>query len=65
MSAKKENGKITSITISSEKGGKAILKLPFEQFKTVQKDRLKNFKSDGGFVELFFDKNGSITLKPE
>lgn len=65
VSAKKENGKITSITISSEKGGKAILKLPFEQFKTVQKDRLKNFKSDGGFVELFFDKNGSITLKPE
>jgi alpha-L-fucosidase 2 len=65
VSAKKENGKITSISISSEKAGKTILKLPGRNFTISQKDGLKNLKQNGEYLELVFNKGGSVTLRAD
>ncbi len=63
ISAVKENGQVISVKIKSEKGGKAILKLPFKTYLIGNQKLVKIGKKDNGFLELNFQQGGEIDLK--
>lgn len=62
VSAKMNKGKITQVKIESEKGGKAVLKLPFKKFIISEKDHLTESKRNGEFLDLEFKKGGRVTV---
>ena len=63
VSAKKENGMVSEVTIISEKGGDTKLKLPFKAFivNSVKDITLKN--SGDGFLGLHCKTGGRIVIK--
>jgi hypothetical protein len=63
VSAKKENGKVYEVRITSDKEGKAVLKLPFKKFIISEQHHVKNMRQKGDLLELFFNADGSVTLK--
>ena len=63
VSAKMVKGKITQVKLESEKGGKAVLKLPFEKFSISEQISLKGNKQNGELLELELDKGGSVTVQ--
>lgn len=63
VSAKKKNGQFEEIVIVSEQGGAAKLKLPFEQYTTSKPENV-TLKKSGEFLELRFERQGSIVLRP-
>lgn len=64
VSAKKENGDITEVKIVSEKGGKTILKLPFEDWKATSVTGIAISQTKDGWIALSATQGGSITLHP-
>ena len=63
VSAKKENGKIESITIRSEKGGSLKVKSPFGKFEKSITGKAKIKDSEAGFILIEFEPESSIILK--
>jgi alpha-L-fucosidase 2 len=63
VSAKKENGKVTTINIHSEKGGSLKVKSPFGKFEQKINGKVKISKSESGFIQIDFAPNSSIDLK--
>lgn len=63
ISAKKENGNVTEIKITGEKGGKTVLKLPFEKWKVVRINKAQERENKDGFLDLSFDKKGYIIIQ--
>jgi alpha-L-fucosidase 2 len=63
ISAKKENGKVTEIKITGEKGGKTTLKLPFKKWKVASINNVQEKQNKDGFLDLSFDKKGSIIIQ--
>lgn len=62
VSANKENGVPSSVKISSEKGGKLTLKLPFRTWITSSENKVKLNHLSDNCVELDFKKGGEITI---
>ncbi|MOA32281.1 hypothetical protein D3C78_1534860 [compost metagenome] len=62
VSANKENGVPTSVKISSEKGGKLTLKLPFRTWITSSEKKVTVNYLSGSCIELDFKKGGEITI---
>jgi len=62
VSAKKENGKIESLNIHSEKGGRLKVKSPFGKFEQKISGKVKISQSGNGFILLDFEPNSSIAL---
>lgn len=62
VSAKRTAGKPDAVTIRSEKGGTARLKLPFKNYtvKTANKATVEN--AETGFVNIHLQAGGSVTL---
>ena len=63
VSAKKEGGQVSEIEIKSEKGGVAKVKLPFKTLFFENKKGVKILSQNIEFVELMFEKEGSIKIK--
>ncbi|HEX5026374.1 MAG TPA: hypothetical protein VFV68_13935, partial [Agriterribacter sp.] len=63
VDAKKENGKIATIKIVSEKGGKTKLKLPFEKWRIVSSKGVTTGKEVNGLIELTCSAGGSIIFE--
>lgn len=63
VSADKESGKTVQVKIESEKGGKGILKLPFEKWKISSEKGLKKHEQKGDFLELMFDVGGYAVIE--
>lgn len=62
VSAKKVNGDVAEVSIVSDKGGTAVLKLPFEKFHIIDEGGLIGFTRKGDFVELRFVKGGGARV---
>lgn len=62
VSAKKEDGKVMSVKIISEKGGMAKLKLPFKHYKIAEKTGVRSVRVSGDWMEISFSKNGIVQL---
>jgi hypothetical protein len=64
-----KDGQVVSVKIKSEKGGKAILKLPFKTYLIASQQLVKVGKKitvdnqGNKFLELEFQKDGFIVLK--
>jgi alpha-L-fucosidase 2 len=65
VSAKKENGKVTEVTVESEKGGNVALKLPFEKWKVAKGNNVSESHDREGFIDLSFGGKGYILLSAE
>ena len=63
VSAKKENGKVESLNIHSEKGGRLKVKSPFGKFEQKINGKVKISQSEAGFILIDFEPNTSIELK--
>ena len=63
VSAKKENGKVTTLNIHSEKGGSLKVKSPFAKFEQKINGKVKISHSESGFILIDFAPNSSIDLK--
>lgn len=61
VSAKKEKEKGKEVTIYAEKQGSTKLKLPFTNWK-VSSSKDVTFKQNGEFLELNFQRGGTITI---
>ncbi len=62
IDAQKENGSIIKIKIVAEKGGKTLLKLPFEKWKIISAKGASAETTKQGFLELHFKPGGNIVL---
>ncbi|NBB18300.1 hypothetical protein GVN20_02935 [Runella sp. CRIBMP] len=63
VSAQKTNGLVSSLEIKAEKGGKAKVKLPFKTHSIEFNKGVKVISQNAEFMELAFEKNGSIKIK--
>jgi len=63
VSAKKADGQVSKVKITSEKGGIAKLKLPFKTFFTQAKKGVEVINSRDGYLTLKFKVKGEITVK--
>lgn len=63
VSASKKEGIITEIRIVAEQGGKTKVKLPFKNWTVESSAHVKAKELSKEFIELQFDKGGSIILK--
>lgn len=59
VSAEMKNGKITDIEIFSEKGGKAVIKNPYDKC-ILSDNKSKTFTQE--FIEINMDKNQSVKI---
>lgn len=62
VSAKKENGKVESLNIHSEKGGRLKVKSPFGKFEQKIQGKVKISQSEAGFILIDFEPNSRIEL---
>lgn len=62
VSARKIDGQLTEIKISSEKGGKTLLKLPFKNL-AMEKKKSTVVKNHGGFLEISLAEGDEIILR--
>jgi alpha-L-fucosidase 2 len=62
ISARKENGAFTKITIKSEQGGVCKLKIPFSDFKFSTQ---KKYKVQDGIIQFAMQKNETIEIISE
>lgn len=62
VSAKKENGKVTEVTVEAEKGGSTSLRLPFEKWKVTKGNNVSETHDRAGFIDLSFGGKGYILL---
>jgi len=63
VSAEKENGKVKSLNIYSEKGGSLKVKSPFWKFEQEITGKVKIRESEKGFVQIDFEPNSNIIMK--
>lgn len=63
VSAKKENGQVSEVKITSEKGGVTRLKLPFKTWLIASSKNAKVIDSQNGTLEVKFSRNGEILVK--
>ncbi len=63
VSAQQLNGKVSNVTIKSEKGGTTKLKLPSKGYVISKCKGVKTRMVSEDFIELTFKVGGSITLK--
>ncbi len=63
VSAKKENGQVSQVKITSEKDGVAKLKLPFKTWAIASKKGAKIIESQSGMLSIKFEKGGTILIK--
>lgn len=63
VSAQKTNGRVSRIEIKAEKGGKTKVKLPFKTHSIEFNKGVKVISQNTEFMELEFEKNGSIKIK--
>jgi alpha-L-fucosidase 2 len=63
VSAVMENRVVKEITISSENGGKALVKIPFKDYRAANKNSVKKISQAADFIEIDFERGGSVTLK--
>ena len=63
VSAKKENGQVSEVKITSEKGGVARLKLPFKTWVIASNKNAKVIDSQNGILAIKFSRNGEILIK--
>ncbi|ANI89893.1 hypothetical protein A9P82_11705 [Arachidicoccus ginsenosidimutans] len=63
VSAKKNNGVVSEIKIVSEKGGTALLKLPFKIQNIEKKQGVVSTEITNGLMKIVFQKGGTIVLK--
>ena len=62
VSARRQNGKLSEISIRSEKGGAARLKVPYEQWKVKSANQIDVAAAEPGFMELSCKPGGTLTL---
>ena len=63
VSAKKENGQVSEVRITSEKGSMARLKLPFKTWIIASNKNAKVIDSQNGMLTIKFSRNGEILIK--
>lgn len=62
VSAKKVNGEITGVKIESEKGGKALLKIPFKKWKVISEKGLLKTEQKQEILALTLEAGGYVTI---
>lgn len=62
VSAKKENGKLKSLKIESEKGGILKVKYPYGKYEHKKMGKVKVRDLDNGFIEIEFSPDSTIEL---
>ncbi|MRS63452.1 hypothetical protein GJJ30_19275 [Larkinella terrae] len=62
VSARRAAGKPDGVTVKSEKGGTARLKLPFKNYVVKASQRASVEKSETGFVTIKLQPGGSVTF---
>src|SRR6185312_2085834 len=62
VSAKKEDGNLSEIKITAEKGGKTILKLPFDEWKATSATGVAISQTKDGWIALSATEGGVISL---
>jgi alpha-L-fucosidase 2 len=62
VSAKRQNGRLSEISIHSEKGGVTRLKVPYEQWKVKSASQIEVAAAEPGFIELSCQPGGTLTL---
>ena len=63
VSAEKKNGAIDFVSIFSEKGGLAKLKLPFRRWVEQKSGKLKIVNQDGDILNIQFEPGAKISFK--
>jgi alpha-L-fucosidase 2 len=63
VSAKRENGQVSEVKISSKNGGIAKLKLPFKTWVIASKQKAKVIENRNGMLLIKFETGGVILLK--
>jgi len=63
VSAKKENGQVSEVKISAERGGITKFKLPFKTWVIASKQKAKVIENQNGILSIKLEKGGSILLK--
>ncbi|PSL43842.1 alpha-L-fucosidase 2 [Chitinophaga niastensis] len=63
VSARRSGRQTTEVEIVAEKGGKATLLLPFKTWIAAKEKGVKSKKVKDGWMEITFEKGGSILLK--
>lgn len=62
VSGKRQNGIVTEVRIVSEKGGKAVLKLPFVNYDVADNKMVRDERKEN-VLHLQFEPGGQIVLK--
>lgn len=62
VSAKRENGRVETVNIYSEKGGTLKLKSPFNKYEQKNKGNVKLHEAENGFILIDFESQSSITF---
>ncbi|WP_143304700.1 glycosyl hydrolase family 95 catalytic domain-containing protein [Chitinophaga vietnamensis] len=62
VSARRSGGQVESVTITAEKGGKAVLLLPFKTWFPRHEKGVKAKEVKNGTMTITFEKNGSLEL---
>lgn len=63
VSAKKQKGVVTEFKIVAEKGGKTLVKLPFENYKLINNKGITVSKEADGFISLQCVTGGQVTVQ--